>query len=194
VHTQKWQINDISEQSAPSSDPGSEWSPFLAGELGAPVVEATGGRVGGADLRHGQGHAAVEHGHREPPERHGHRAAVAQARVVCYRHAHHHGDDRKGQGEVGENAASTHGVETFSSERRTKQKAAAGTWGIILREAALELLLVAQLVQPGAVRIGGCRRVGNGQLLGAARHGHRPLLVAWCRTHAPRRRGRLLLT
>ena len=68
------------------------------------------------------------------------------------------------------------GVETFSSERRTKQKAAAGTWGIILREAALELLLVAQLVQPGAVRIGGRRRVGNGQLLGAARHGHRRAL------------------
>ena len=53
---------------------------------------------------HGQGDAAVEQGHREPPERHGHRAAVAQARVVCYRHAHHHGDDREGQGEVGENA------------------------------------------------------------------------------------------
>jgi hypothetical protein len=43
-----------------------------------------------------------------------------------------------------------------------------------IREAALELMLVAQLVQPGAIWIG-CGRVGgNGELLlGAARHGHR---------------------
>jgi len=34
----------------PSGDPGSEGRPVLAGELGAPVVEAAGGRVGRADL------------------------------------------------------------------------------------------------------------------------------------------------
>lgn len=83
----------MTKQNAPSSDPGSEGSPFLAGELGAPVVEPAGGRIRRADLRHGQRHTAVEQGHREPPERHGHWAAVAQPGVVRYRHAHHHGDD-----------------------------------------------------------------------------------------------------
>ena len=50
----------------PSGDPGSEGRPVLAGELGAPVVEAAGGRVGRADLRHGQRDAAVERRDDEP--------------------------------------------------------------------------------------------------------------------------------
>ena len=108
MHTQKWQINDISEQSAPSSDPGSEWSPFLAGELGAPVVEPAGGRVGRADLRHGQRDAAVERRDDEPAQRHGRRAAVAQAGVVRRGDARQHGDDGEGEGEVGNNTGKTH--------------------------------------------------------------------------------------
>ena len=91
---------------SPASDPRSKGSPVVAGELGTPVVEATGGRVGGADLGHGQGHAAVEGGHDEPPERHGHRPAVAEPRAVRRRHTGHHGDDGEGEGEVGENTSS----------------------------------------------------------------------------------------
>ncbi|BAS76189.1 Os01g0945400, partial [Oryza sativa Japonica Group] len=82
------------------ADPRSKGSPVVAGELGTPVVEATGGRVGGADLGHGQGHAAVEGGHDEPPERHGHRPAVAEPRAVRRRHTGHHGDDGEGEGEL----------------------------------------------------------------------------------------------
>ena len=88
----------------PSSEPGCKGSPVLAGELGAPVVEAAGGWVRRADLRHGQRHAAIERGDEEPPQRHGHRAAVAQAGVVGDGHAHEHGDDGERQGEVGKNA------------------------------------------------------------------------------------------
>ena len=88
----------------PSSEPGCKGSPFLAGELGAPVVEPTGGRVRRADLRHGQRHAAVEGGDEQPPQRHGHGAAVAQAGVVGDGHAHEHGNDGERQGEVGKNA------------------------------------------------------------------------------------------
>ena len=88
----------------PSSEPGCKGSPFLAGELGAPVVEAAGGRVGGADLRHGQRHATVEERHDEPAQRHGRRPAVAQPGVVGRRHARQHGDHGEGEGEVGEDA------------------------------------------------------------------------------------------
>ena len=92
------------EGTVPSGDPGGKWSPFLAGEFGAPVVEAAGGRVRRADLRHGQRHAAVEGGDEQPPQRHGHGAAVAQAGVVGDGHAHEHGNDGERQGEVGKNA------------------------------------------------------------------------------------------
>ena len=88
----------------PSSEPGCKGSPFLAGELGAPVVEPTGGRVRRADLRHGQRHAAVEERHDEPAQRHGRRPAVAQPGVVRRRHARQHGDDGEGEGEVGDDA------------------------------------------------------------------------------------------
>ena len=91
----------------PSGDPGSEGRPVLAGELGAPVVEPAGGRVGRADLRHGQGHAAVERRDDEPAQRHGRRAAVAQAGVVRRGDARQHGDDGEGEGEVGEEATTT---------------------------------------------------------------------------------------
>ena len=91
----------------PSGDPGSEGRPVLAGELGAPVVEAAGGRVGRADLRHGQRDAAVERRDDEPAQRHGRRAAVAQAGVVRRGDARQHGDDGEGEGEVGEEATTT---------------------------------------------------------------------------------------
>ena len=88
----------------PSGDPGSEGRPVLAGELGAPVVvEAAGGRVGRADLRHGQRDAAVERRDDEPAQRHGGRPAVAQAGVVRRGDARQHGDDGEGEGEVGNN-------------------------------------------------------------------------------------------
>jgi hypothetical protein len=96
------------EGTIPSGDPGGKWSPFVAGELGAPVVEAARGRVGGADLRHGQRHAAVEGRHDEPAQRHGRRPAVAQPGVVGRRHARQHGDDGEGEGEVGNNARNIH--------------------------------------------------------------------------------------
>jgi len=92
------------EACIPSGDPGGKRSPVLAGELGAPVVEAAGGRVRRADLRHGQRDAAVEERHDEPAQRHGRRPAVAQAGVVGRRHAGQHGDHGEGEGEVREDA------------------------------------------------------------------------------------------
>ena len=94
----------LNRRYSPSSDPGRKGSPFLAGELGAPVVEPAGGRVGRADLRHGQRDAAVERRDDEPAQRHGRRAAVAQAGVVRRGDARQHGDDGEGEGEVGEEA------------------------------------------------------------------------------------------
>ena len=119
--------SSISNESTyvPAGDPGCKRRPVLAGELGAPVVEPAGGRVGGADLGHGQRHTAIERRHDQPPERHGHRPAVAQPGVVCRRDAHQHGDDGEGEGGVGRHA-----------------------------EPALELLLVPELLQPGPVRFG----------------------------------------
>ncbi len=84
----------------PASDPRSQGRPFLAGQLGAPVVEATGGRVRRANLGHGQGDAAVEQRHHQPPQRHRHRPAVAQPRVVGRRDARQHRDVGEREGEI----------------------------------------------------------------------------------------------
>lgn len=89
----------------PSGDPGGEGRPTLAGEAGAPVVEATGGGEGGADLGHGEADGHGEGAGDEPAERHGGRPAEAEPRVVQRRDPRQHRDDGEREGEVGQHSA-----------------------------------------------------------------------------------------
>ena len=74
----------------------------MAGESGAPVVEATGGGEGGADLGHGESDGHGEGAGEEPAERHGGGTAEGEAGVVERGDPRQHGDDGEGDGEVGQ--------------------------------------------------------------------------------------------
>jgi len=77
----------------------------VAGESGAPVVQATGGGEGGADLGHGEADGHGEGAREEPAERHGGGPAEGEAGVVERGDPRQHGDDGEGDGEVGQHPA-----------------------------------------------------------------------------------------
>lgn len=90
----------------PAGEPGGEGPPAsLGAEPGAPEVEAAGGRVGGADLGHGQAHDDGEGAGNGPAVHHGGRPTELEARPEQRRDPRHHRHDREGHREVGQQPA-----------------------------------------------------------------------------------------
>lgn len=112
IYSRPWTWNERQERfqcvcgSVPSGDPGGEGRPPVAREARAPVVEASGGGEGGADLGHGEADRHGEGAGDEPAEGHGGRPSEVEAGVVQRGDPRQHRDDGEGEGEVGQQ--STH--------------------------------------------------------------------------------------
>ena len=106
----------------PSGDPGGEGRPALAGEAGAPVVEAAGGGEGGADLGHGEADGHGEGAGDEPAEGHGGGPAEGEARVVERGDPRQHRDDGEGEGEVGQHPGIENAAAAATRSPRRRQE------------------------------------------------------------------------
>ena len=95
----------LSEQVEPTGEPAPRAGVVLR-QLGRPVVEATGGRIGRGDLRHAEADNGRHDADDDPAPDDVDRAAVGHAEVVERQAARQDRNDGEGHGEVGEPAHS----------------------------------------------------------------------------------------
>ncbi|RWW15228.1 hypothetical protein GW17_00020942 [Ensete ventricosum] len=144
------------ERGVPAGHPGSQGGPFVAGEPGAPVVEAARRGVRRANLGHGESDEHGEDPSKKPTEGHGDGAAEPEAGVVQRGDPGENRYDGEGEGKVRQNPNISAGTKTSI-------------------KVALELLLVTEFVEPRMPGIHSSGRIVDVNPGGSASGGLIPL-------------------